>query len=1148
VEMTHDAVIRGRRVVFLEVSPVQFNPASRRLTASAGMTVTVSWTGSVDVRAEARKHDLVSPVFEAQMARLIANYEPLAPARVTGSRDGADYLIICADMFADELAPLVEWKILKGYHTTLTTLTEVGGTTEAAIQAYLQNAYDTWVPVPTYVLLVGDSGQLTPGSAYGYPGNFISDLPYSCLDGSDYLPDVHLGRFAVENEAECTVVVNKVLTYDRDPVPGTWYDSMLVAAYFQDSYSPYCEADRWFFETGCLVMDYMMGTIGMNMYTAACTNASGCSSYAPRSDSYPHRPSVPNPMPTAWTSLFTSSSQATADISAAFNTGISLVQHRDHGEELGWSDPPFYVSNVNSLTNGNMLPVVNSVNCLTGAFNHSSDCFAEALQIKSGGGAIGVIASTEVSMSGYNDLITHGMFTCYYPDYDTTHSGNIYEYSKRPCEAMNFAKYFMYMYEGASATYTQYEFELFHWFGDPEMQIRNITPVAPDVVVPAAIPAGSMSINVPCTNDGARIALTQEGTILGVGIAQGGSCTINLDNPVTPGLDVTMVVTGYGLDPLETNILSEAVSCGTVDIIDTLVPCDATITVSVMDADLNVNPAAIDQVTITVSSDSMPSGYAITLFEIDVDLGVFENTLDLYAIGGSGDLLVGNGDTITAYYYDANCDGVPQENYDYASVDCAGPVIANVTVSGLSTDMATISWTTSEPAYSVLYYGDSVPPGMSLSDATMSTTHEMQITGLSDCTQYYFSIQGTDIVGNVTLDTNGGSYYSFVTYELVIMLEATMDTDPGWTYTSQWAWGVPQGASGDPSGGFTGSPVVGYNLSGSYTNSMPETYCTTQVFDCSSAGEVFLGFYKWLGIESSTWDHAHIDVTGNGGSSWDRIWSHSSGSTAGGTWEYVEYDISSVAAGNANVQIRWVMGTTDTSVVYCGWNIDDVLVSYTTECTTVPTPTPTPDCLNTGDVNFDLVITAGDAQLAFQIALGSYLPTYLEECAADCNGDADVTAGDAQGIFMAALGSGGCVDPIPGFDTRVVTDRLRNHSDAITIIMRETNSSEIAVADVVVKTVNPVDAFLLDLQIDKGWTVTDVIPGDLNPNWIEFGYHVRDNGILSVGAYNSGLDHDFIIPAGIRGSLITITLVNDHQLLHAGQTPLTVIRAMDDLR
>jgi len=80
-----------------------------------------------------------------------------------------------------------------------------------------------------------------------------------------------------------------------------------------------------------------------------------------------------------------------------------------------------------------------------------------------------------------------------------------------------------------------------------------------------------------------------------------------------------------------------------------------------------------------------------------------------------------------------------------------------------------------------------------------------------------------------------------------------------------------------------------------------------------------------------------------------------------------------------------------------------------------PTPTPTQTfvpCNHDGDVTLDDEVTAGDAQLAFLITLGIYIPNYEEECAADCNGDTEVTAGDAQQIFLMALGLDACVDPM----------------------------------------------------------------------------------------------------------------------------------------
>lgn len=90
-------------------------------------------------------------------------------------------------------------------------------------------------------------------------------------------------------------------------------------------------------------------------------------------------------------------------------------------------------------------------------------------------------------------------------------------------------------------------------------------------------------------------------------------------------------------------------------------------------------------------------------------------------------------------------------------------------------------------------------------------------------------------------------------------------------------------------------------------------------------------------------------------------------------------------------------------------------VTPTPEPTDTPSPSATPTdepCIHDGDVNLDGELSAGDAQMAFLITLGSYSPTWEQECASDCNGDDEVTAGDAQLIFMAVLGSGNCEDGI----------------------------------------------------------------------------------------------------------------------------------------
>jgi hypothetical protein len=154
-----------------------------------------------------------------------------------------------------------------------------------------------------------------------------------------------------------------------------------------------------------------------------------------------------------------------------------------------------------------------------------------------------------------------------------------------------------------------------------------------------------------------------------------------------------------------------------------------------------------------------------------------------------------------------------------------------------------------------------------------------------------------------------------------------MDEDPGWTLEDQWAFGVPTGGGThglDPTSGFTGSNVVGFNLSGDYPNGMDApVYATTPAFDCTSLTGVELRFRRWLGVESSSYDHASVEVSTDG-SAWTVVWEHDGGAISETSWSSQMYDLSSLADGASTVYVRWSMGPTDGSVTYPGWNLDDV--------------------------------------------------------------------------------------------------------------------------------------------------------------------------------------------------------------------------------
>ncbi len=153
-----------------------------------------------------------------------------------------------------------------------------------------------------------------------------------------------------------------------------------------------------------------------------------------------------------------------------------------------------------------------------------------------------------------------------------------------------------------------------------------------------------------------------------------------------------------------------------------------------------------------------------------------------------------------------------------------------------------------------------------------------------------------------------------------------LDTDPGWEKTGNWAFGKPAGADRDPSSGYTGQNVYGYNLNGTYESDMDEETLTSEPIDCSNVQNVSLSFYRWLGIESSSYDHARIDVSTNG-VNWTTIWTHTGGTIQETSWSLQTYDLSSIADRQPLLLIRWVMGPTDYSIEFSGWNIDDISIS-----------------------------------------------------------------------------------------------------------------------------------------------------------------------------------------------------------------------------
>ena len=90
-----------------------------------------------------------------------------------------------------------------------------------------------------------------------------------------------------------------------------------------------------------------------------------------------------------------------------------------------------------------------------------------------------------------------------------------------------------------------------------------------------------------------------------------------------------------------------------------------------------------------------------------------------------------------------------------------------------------ITWQTSEPANSVVWYGLSPPPNLSVTNLTLTTDHSVRIPRLIAGQTYYFFVGSTDDAGNIATNNNQGAFYSFVgvTTPTVLFIDA-YDPDP----------------------------------------------------------------------------------------------------------------------------------------------------------------------------------------------------------------------------------------------------------------------------------------------------------------------------------------------------------------------------------
>ena len=497
-------ILRDFRGQNIMVHPIAYNPQSHTLRVYNSLTiemVKVSDNGENQKAARKSNAIKVTPEQKAAYQRRFINFD--AQAKVYPFvTDNGELLVICADPYMAGMEEFVTWKNISGRPTTLVSVTQAGGNNDTQIKNYINSYYTDPNHNLAYVLFVGDYADLTPHSL----GQERSDNWFGQLEGTDHYPEVFIGRFSVQTDAQVATHVNKVLNYERDVESTiTWGDKGLGIGYIGAGSGHFGEDDYQH-------IDLIRDTLLHYTYTTVTELHGG------------------------------GGGASTTSISNTINQGVGIINYCNHGSETSWGVANYSTSNVHALTNDNMLPIVWSVACLNGKFNYGTECFAEAWMRATNNatgaptGAIGGMFSWMSQpwippMYGQDEMVDiltewRSVDQFYHTLAGASLNGNMAVIDK----------------SGASGNDTHDTWIL---FGDPSLMVRTTNPTEMDVTVNPAAPMIGMGTLVITTDATCGVAtLSKDGEVLASAQLVEGAAELNFtpfDNVGTYDL----IIMGY---------------------------------------------------------------------------------------------------------------------------------------------------------------------------------------------------------------------------------------------------------------------------------------------------------------------------------------------------------------------------------------------------------------------------------------------------------------------------------------------------------------------------------------------------------------------------------------------------------------------------
>ena len=550
VKISEPTRIRGVDVVMLGITPFQYNPVTKELKVLRDIEVEIVFEGGTgqfgDTRYRSRWWDPI-------LADAIMNFESLPEIDYNwmhqgGNAEGGgcEYLIITPDGsdFVTWANTIATFRNKQGILTDVVTLTEVGGNSTFAIESFVNDAYNNWAIPPSAVLVLGDYGTNISNNVIApiYNSYCASDNIYADVNG-DHLPEIAFARITANDASQLETMVTKFIDYETNPPTNPdFYNNPITAVGWQ--------TERWFQICGETVGGYWKNELGKSpvRINAIYSGSPGSTwSTAPNTGTVVNYfgPNGLGYIPAAPSTLGGWTGGTATMINNTINNGSFMMLHRDHGNTNGWGEPAYYSSSINGLNNED-LTFVMSINCLTGKYNMSGECFTEKFHRHTSGGenagALGLIAASETSYSFVNDTYVWGVIDNMWPAFMPLYGTEYPQDYAMPAFGNASGKFFLQQSGWPYNTGNkQVTYHLFHHHGGAFLTIYYEEPIDLSIQHDGTIPFGASTF-VMSADMGSLISLFRDGDILATATATGNTQAIPI--PSLPlGAQVTLTVT-----------------------------------------------------------------------------------------------------------------------------------------------------------------------------------------------------------------------------------------------------------------------------------------------------------------------------------------------------------------------------------------------------------------------------------------------------------------------------------------------------------------------------------------------------------------------------------------------------------------------------